>query len=47
MTIYKSHPSKFSVAQRHHGRQMRSGWTLEPNILDGRCDDLNNMLIEI
>jgi hypothetical protein len=46
VTIFKSHPLKFSVAHRHHGRQMRSGWMLEPKSLNDRHDNLNNMLIE-
>jgi hypothetical protein len=46
MTIYKSHPSNFSVAHRHHGRQMRSGWALEAKTLHDRCNHLNKMLIE-
>ena len=46
MTIFKSHPLKFSVAHRHHGRQMRSGWALKPKSPNDRLDNLNNMVIE-
>lgn len=46
MTIFKSHPLEFSVAHRHHGRQMRSGWAPRPKSLNDRLDNLNNMVIE-
>lgn len=48
VAIFKSHPLKFSVAHRHHGRQMRRGWALKPKSLNDRDrhDDPNNMIIE-
>ena len=46
VTVFKSHPLKFSVAHRHHERQMRSGWALKPKSSNDRHDDLNNTIIE-
>lgn len=40
------HPLNFSIAHKLHGRQMRTGWTMEPETLNDRNDALNNILCE-
>ncbi|KAK3722970.1 hypothetical protein LTR37_002116 [Vermiconidia calcicola] len=40
------HPLRLSVAHRHHGFGMYSGWPPHPSDLSERKDEENNMLIE-
>lgn len=40
------HPLRTSVAHKHHGRGMASGWKEHPEHLSDRIDEDNNMLFE-
>ena len=40
------HPLRLSVAHKHHGRQMLSGWPEEPSDVSQRVDEENNILME-
>ncbi|KAF2224471.1 hypothetical protein BDZ85DRAFT_261022 [Elsinoe ampelina] len=44
--LYTFHPLRFSLAHKHHGFQMRSGWLRDPDSFEDREDHLNDMLIE-
>ena len=46
LAAYVGHALRFSVAHRHHGFQMLTGWSSPPSSLSDRDDDLNNILIE-
>jgi hypothetical protein len=39
-------PLTLSVAHRHHGAQMRTGWTEDPTDISDRDEVANNILIE-
>jgi len=40
------YPLRLSVAHKHHGRQMLSGWPKEPSDVSQRVDEENNILME-
>ncbi|THW49840.1 hypothetical protein D6C90_07080 [Aureobasidium pullulans] len=40
------YPLRLSVAHKHHGRQMLSGWPEEPSDVSQRVDEENNILME-
>jgi hypothetical protein len=46
LSVYTLSPLTISIAHKHHGRQMRTGWPENPTSLSDRDNIANNILIE-
>lgn len=47
MTVFEKHPLNFSIGHRHHGNQMRTGFSgLYPHSLEDYDEELSNICFE-